>query len=584
MHYCSSRHSAPPPPPPPQPHPFLALPTNPVLLVPYSLFQGASLLSAAATAGLPATDTACLLLPDGTVRPISQAINPNSHHLATRTPPEKHPRKVNEKPCKESESEISSSPLDLSCRQRDEREIVNHQTPFHSPEHEDIVCAPSIPLILSTSSTCSSPSPAPVSPALSSTSTRKSDNRRPRSDSHSNSPSPKSSAVSPSSQMGAARPPSADMLSQAAMLPLLTPELALRIAAAAGGSELTPPPPPPVPQVLVKQGDSKCQECNIVFYKHENFVAHKKHYCSARKIPDPSSADKLGSPGESKSPAPSSAALPTTSKPTMYQFICAPCGIKFTSYDNLTAHQTYYCPKRAAVEMEKPRRCPKCKMPAGSDHQCPSVVGVWKCPCCPVTSPTASAAQKHMDSHTGVKAFLCTICRYKGNTLRGMRTHIRMHFDKRPAEVNEENFITCIVDDSSSNVAEAQITAEEEGISQRGSPTGSEKCNVKGEQDDEEEYIEVEDVKTEPLAIKTEEAIGGEESVEGSPNADVPDDLSLNNNRRAGPRYCKSCDISFNYLHTFIAHKKFYCSSHIGENAAANASNGANRPTGTPVT
>lgn len=26
-----------------------------------------------------------------------------------------------------------------------------------------------------------------------------------------------------------------------------------------------------------------------------------------------------------------------------------------------------------------------------------------------------------------------------------------------------------------------------------------------------------------------------------------------------GSRYCTNCDISFNYAHTFLAHKKFYC-------------------------
>lgn len=97
----------------------------------------------------------------------------------------------------------------------------------------------------------------------------------------------------------------------------------------------------------------------------------------------------------------------------------------------------------------------------GNEHHCTSAsatIGIgtstantangWKCPCCPVTSATAAAAQKHMDTHTGVKAFLCTLCRYKGNTLRGMRTHIRMHFDKRPSEINVrianeiETFIT----------------------------------------------------------------------------------------------------------------------------------------------
>lgn len=47
---------------------------------------------------------------------------------------------------------------------------------------------------------------------------------------------------------------------------------------------------------------------------------------------------------------------------------------------------------------------------------------------------------------------------------------------------------------------------------------------------------------------------------------------------KPGPKYCKSCDISFNYYSTFIAHKKFYCSSHAGEMTAASANNN-NNPT-----
>lgn len=52
---------------------------------------------------------------------------------------------------------------------------------------------------------------------------------------------------------------------------------------------------------------------------------------------------------------------------------------------------------------------------------------------------------------------------------------------------------------------------------------------------------------------------------------------------RAGPKYCRSCDISFNYYNTFIAHKKYYCSSHAGEVTASSTNNNnpatATRPT-----
>lgn len=196
--------------------------------------------------------------------------------------------------------------------------------------------------------------------------------------------------------------------------------------------------------------DFRCKECNIVFCRHENFVAHKKHYCQARETT------------VSNSPPP-----PGTPSPPLVQLICAACGIKFASMDNLVAHQAFYCPKRPEPQ-EHHSRCSKCKVEnlllhsdspitafcctsiviekipsflqaiiePGGTHTCTSgTTGGWRCPVCGAVSPTAGAAQRHMDAHQGVKAFRCTICRYKGNTLRGMRTHIKMHFEKRGTDL-----------------------------------------------------------------------------------------------------------------------------------------------------
>lgn len=111
------------------------------------------------------------------------------------------------------------------------------------------------------------------------------------------------------------------------------------------------------PQIFVKQGVSKCKECNIVFCKYENYVAHKKHYCSARnleeidggasKSPPQISPQAAASPGSqiSKSANRGNSAPPIASLPYQ-QLICAACGTKFTSLDNLGAHQMYYCSKR----------------------------------------------------------------------------------------------------------------------------------------------------------------------------------------------------------------------------------------------
>lgn len=248
--------------------------------------------------------------------------------------------------------------------------------------------------------------------------------------------------------------------------------------AAAGGAGAAPPSGQP--QIYVKQGVSKCKECNIVFCKYENYLAHKQHYCSARNQEPAEGGDsKSGaSPPSGTSAAPGSgAASAAETTPVAYQqLICAACGIKYTSLDNLRAHQNYYCPKgtpavvaaaaAAAAAAGDPvalpkEKCGKCKtiheagLPCAAPPPPPpsaasSVSGsasLNKCPVCGVVSPTASLARKHMEMHGTVKAFRCSICQYKGNTLRGMRTHIRTHFDKKTSDVNEEHYMTCIFEE-----------------------------------------------------------------------------------------------------------------------------------------
>ncbi|XP_047347004.1 zinc finger protein ush isoform X1 [Vespa velutina] len=510
-HYCSTRHvvkdGAPPPPPPattgasssakaspptssspgdsPPPQPCLALPTNPILIVPYSLIRGASVLAAPA---LPAPDTACFLLPNGSLQPMMRGLASTN----TVTEPPAVLRAAN-KPTtpaslvSSSTSPSVSTPLDLSVRR---------SPTAHQDEKENRV----------------SPAPTSLPPPPGS----------PRSSRGSASPRARSIGTNQSSSTGSAPPPPQT-------------ELALRLA------ELPPPPVPvPVPGVLVKHGVSRCKECNIVFCRHENFVAHKKHYCQARETT------------VSNSPPP-----PSTPSPPLVQLICAACGIKFASMDNLVAHQAFYCPKRPESQ-EHHSRCTKCKaiIEAGSTHTCSGgPTSGWRCPVCGAVSPTAGAAQRHMDAHQGVKAFRCTICRYKGNTLRGMRTHIRMHFEKRGTDLQEENYITCVLDD------EAVLPTPEPAPA------------------------------TTPEEIPTEVQINGKSEVRKSPQPPVlpppaavtskvkqereespPPEESLDPNK-TGPRYCRSCDISFNYLSTFIAHKKFYCSSHAGEASNNNNNN-----------
>ncbi|XP_046595390.1 zinc finger protein ush isoform X1 [Neodiprion lecontei] len=505
-HYCSTRHvvkDAPPPPlkasPPassspgdsPPPQPCLALPTNPILIVPYSLFRGASVLTAPA---LPTPDTACFLLPNGALQPMTRGLTapPSTTEAPTvlrAANKPSTPASANSTSNLPSAAAAATAPLDLSVRRflvpQDEKE--NRVSP-----------APSLP-------------PPPGSP-------------RSRGSS-----SPRARSL-PAGQTSPAPVPST--------------ELALRLA------EL---PPPPVPGVLVKQGVSRCKECNIVFCRHENFVAHKKHYCQARENP-------VSSPPPSGTPS-----------PPLYQLICAPCGIRFASFDNLNAHQAFYCNKRSEP-LEHQARCPKCKalIEPGASHTCTAgPTGSWPCPVCGLVSPTAGAAQRHIDAHQGVKAFRCTICRYKGNTLRGMRTHIRMHFEKRGTDLQEENYITCVLEDETTvqttpepapATTPEEIPAAEAVVQQQQSVNGT---------------AEVRKSSPQPAATTAlTPSSGGKVKQE---REDTPPPEESLDPAKAGPRYCHSCDISFNYLSTFIAHKKFYCSSHAGE-----ASNNNNNSTSTP--
>lgn len=81
--------------------------------------------------------------------------------------------------------------------------------------------------------------------------------------------------------------------------------------------------------------------------------------------------------------------------------------------------------------------------------------------------------------------------------------------------------------------------------------------------EDDDEYIEVDELPN----VKTDSSKEVEESAKNDSKSQdaIADDLSANSVKKCGPKYCKSCDISFNYLSTFLAHKKYYCSSHSSD-------------------
>lgn len=93
--------------------------------------------------------------------------------------------------------------------------------------------------------------------------------------------------------------------------------------------------------------------------------------------------------------------------------------------------------------------------------------------------------------------------------------------------------------------------------------------------DDDDIIIKKEAIEPEVIIAPVEESCKENESDETVKKKEQEEEI-LQEASKTGPKYCKSCDISFNYYSTFVAHKKFYCSSHAGEITAASTNNNNN--------
>uniref|UniRef100_A0A336M583 CSON010079 protein n=1 Tax=Culicoides sonorensis TaxID=179676 RepID=A0A336M583_CULSO len=702
--------------------PFLALPTNPIIIVPYSILRGASVIPLTSIASNLAanSDHTCFMLQNGSLEPIAYSLTgqvmANQMKVPSREPtPSNNVTALNERPTadvlkdvnnkkSEGSSKDPSTPLDLSVRRFSpalslrERSLslasaissehfrMEFENLMESKENlsvsgdsvtpEQIVCAPSLP---------GSP---PLTP---------SPKRR-----HSNSPRTISASVSPVAlptsplMLRSQLPniPSELLALRLSENPALINELRMRLSNSSSSTsvnknsdlvaQLSPfleqkmkrpesaspvspailssgaPIAPIPPQIFVKKGSSKCKECNIVFCKQENYIAHKKHYCSARNLDD---ADNV-----KVSPPLSPNSQSSPNQLSYQQLICGACGIKFTSLDNLNAHMMYYCPKRVELQQQvqhhqnnassssgqssasAKEKCGKCKTIHEHGQSCPANnSNSYKCPICEVVSPNSTEARRHIETHGGIKAFRCSLCRYKGNTLRGMRTHIRMHFDKKGGECNEENYITCIIEEDrieippnsqsnsilstsknttpspapsispvvtqptqmyycesckysstfKGNVARhtkllhgshGLINSTSPLIGEGGEPLicNGDSVNNEDEHDENMEH-EITTIKKEPEDDQKSPEENDSERAISPPLVEPQITIKIEENHTPSPsqspaitipepkliaspdkqftieedksNYCEICDIKFNFLKTYLAHKQYYCKS-----------------------
>lgn len=242
----------------------------------------------------------------------------------------------------------------------------------------------------------------------------------------------------------------------------------------------------PIPPL---QSVSRCVECNIVFYKHENFLIHKEHYCSGRRSNKDSSSDTENLDSDQKdteqssaqsscaetpinpkkdnnkkgSPEPKVESEPGSSEISLKHY-CIPCKIRYSSSGTLKAHKEYYCPygkiaagKDADKDSESSNsdqmdgstyRCENCKNDFSSArhlklHMCMGNISptpLLRCMYCDYVTQTENRMSEHMKCHVPTKAFKCNLCGYRGNTARGMRMHGKMHLENGE-EFTDDNMI-----------------------------------------------------------------------------------------------------------------------------------------------
>ncbi|XP_064598990.1 zinc finger protein ush-like isoform X2 [Liolophura sinensis] len=258
---------------------------------------------------------------------------------------------------------------------------------------------------------------------------------------------------------------------------------------------------------------SKCLDCNIVFFKHENFLIHKKHYCASRKrSPEDRRYDGYGSvsvqdgdihtsgAGSRLSPRKNETEYRTGMKakvPDNYGpkavtesrqtpialtkngctpqllYFCNACSIKFSSADTLQAHKEFYCSEiKSKVVQENSVRvsrvdprdvtspqdevekkpgvfsCTDCNNSYPSArllklHFCntnTSKTSLFRCLYCDFVAQTENKYVDHMKAHAPSKVYRCALCGYRGNTIRGMRMHGKMHVDQG-SEFTDEHML-----------------------------------------------------------------------------------------------------------------------------------------------
>ena len=342
-----------------------------------------------------------------------------------------------------------------------------------------------------------------------------------------------------------------------------------------------------------EQSVNRCNECNINFSKYQNYLAHKKYYCSGLKQGQAADSDEdsthqqsqaakpktlspSAAPSSSSSSPPFSSASPASTNKTIFSreffqkslleapklppglllapgalppppqpsshFVCQGCGIKFKSISNLQAHQSRYC-----AGIKTPEEV----------HQPPSLEALLKSGLgqMPIQGMSAADMMSFLSAQQALKAeakegrlveergetrspnksetgedFCCILCGFKESSVDKLKDHINMHFIGQVKKRKSENQEGSLL--QGEEMADNKENRQEVLVKRIKVEQG------KQQQQEEEEKGEV---NNDPLT--------GNESLL-APSLKEPQTSSLT---------CANCNISFVNPSTYSAHVQFYC-------------------------
>ena len=233
------------------------------------------------------------------------------------------------------------------------------------------------------------------------------------------------------------------------------------------------PSHPMVHHMVATAVSNKCADCNIIFYKHENFLIHKQYYCSGEKMRNAKfdyratgntkSTPKNASPvtpdiapacekedivnesitddsgvsiGDANGTTPSinSMQLKTCldNEDLNYKFYCIPCKIKYSSSKNLRAHKEFYCPHGKDSDHAVIVQTPAGKIVHTANINQPSEdtessAGVYTCKHCHSDFESARLLRHHLCVDNTTSSAKCCHCEYVTHTAKRLAEHTKVH-------------------------------------------------------------------------------------------------------------------------------------------------------------